>query len=328
MTTDGPHVHRLYVLMADDEDGVEARGFIRDVLPVGWVLADEPDGAAAIFAVDGDLDSATVRRALPALRVVATSGPTVAGAVDGHAEVQVLTLPNESAFSRISVAEFAVTLMLTLAHNILTIAREMRAAEWLPGRDVPVLTDQETYVYNWPGVQGSGFLRGNVVGLVGVGTIGANMAKLLAPFGVRLRYNQRHRLPIEDEQRLGVEWREFDDLLRESDFLVLNHRLQLGPGGNENQFGAREFAMMKPTAFLINTARGRVIDDDALVGALKNGEIAGVGLDVFRYEPLPKEHPLLAMADDRVILTPHIAAGTEVEYWRYTLRTVLEAYAG
>jgi phosphoglycerate dehydrogenase-like enzyme len=82
---------------------------------------------------------------------------------------------------------------------------------------------------------------------------------------------------------------------------------------------------MKPTAFLINTARGRIVDQDALVTALRNGEIAGVAQDAFPYEPMPKDHPLLALAGDNVILTPHIAAGTETEYWGLILRAVLNA---
>jgi len=122
-----------------------------------------------------------------------------------------------------------------------------------------------------------------------------------------------------------VQWREFDDLLGESDVISLHHRLQEGPGGNEGQFGAREFALMKPTAFLVNTARGRILDEDALIAALRDRQIAGVALDVFHYEPLPKDHPLLALAGDRVILTPHIAAGTEREYWTYILAAVLDA---
>ena len=255
------------------------------------------------------------------------SAPNVDEAAAKKAGARVETLLTDSQLSRLTVAEYTIGLMLMLRRNMLAIARTA-SEPWAPGRDTPTFTDQSTYVYNWTALPGSGFLRGNVVGIVGAGTIGQATAKLLAPFGVRLIYTQRHRLPVADEQSLGLEWREFDDLLRESDIITLCHRLQEGPGGNEGQFGARQFAMMKPTAILINTARGRIIDDDALAAALRNGDIAGAAIDVMHYEPPPKDHPLLALAGDNVIISPHIASGSENEYWRYTVRMVADACDG
>ena len=315
---------RFYLATGDTEDGADARDAVADVLPPGWIVVDEPDDVTAILAVDVDVDAELVKRAGGALRVLATIGPEVDEAAAAAAGARVLALPSDSQLSRLSVAEYSVTLMLMLVHNMLAITRSA-AGPWAPDRQTPIHTNQTTYVYNWPAIQGSGFLRGRVVGIVGAGTIGAASAKLLAPFGVRLLYTQRHRLPAADEQRLGLEWREFDDLLRESDIISLCHRLQEGPGGNEGQFGSREFALMKPTAILINTARGRVIDEDALVTALRNGQIGGAGLDVFHYEPLPPGHPLLSLAGDNVIISPHIASGTENEYWRYAFRAVTDA---
>ena len=130
---------------------------------------------------------------------------------------------------------------------------------------------------------------------------------------MRLLYTQRHRLDPGAEVRLGVQWREVDALLGESDFVSLHHRFQEGPDGNDSHIGARELALMKPTAYLINTARGRLVDEDALVAALRSGQIAGAGLDVFRHEPLPADSPLFALAGDNVILTPHEAGAPLVE---------------
>ena len=315
---------RLYLAAGDTDDGKEARDLATGMLPTGWVLTDEPERATAILAVDLDVDAGMVGRAGPELRVVGTIGPDIDEAATSKLGVHVVTLPNDSQMSRLTVAEYAVTLMLMLVKNMVAITRTA-TEPWAPGRDTPAFTDQTTYVYNWTGLEGSGILRGRIVGLVGAGTIGKAIATLLAPFSVRLLYTQRHRLPDADEQRLGLEWREFDDLIRDSDIISLNHRLQEGPGGNEGQFGTREFAMMKSTAILINIARGRMIDEEALVAALRNGDIAGAGLDVFRYEPLPKDHPLFAIAGDNVIISPHIASGSENEYWRYTLRAVVDA---
>jgi phosphoglycerate dehydrogenase-like enzyme len=110
-----------------------------------------------------------------------------------------------------------------------------------------------------------------------------------------------------------VAWHSLDDLLAQSDFVSLHHRFQEEPGGNDKQIGARELALMKPTAYLINTARGRLVDEEALAAALAGGQIAGAGLDVFRYEPLPPGHPFFALAGPRLILTPHVAGAPVAE---------------
>ena len=123
---------------------------------------------------------------------------------------------------------------------------------------------------------------------------------------------------------LGVQWRTLDDLLAESDFVSLHHRFQEGPDGNDQQIGARELARMKPTAYLINTARGRLVDEDALVAALRSGQIAGAGLDVFRYEPLPPDHPFFALAGPRLILTPHVAGAPMIEAWQTIAEELVE----
>jgi phosphoglycerate dehydrogenase-like enzyme len=315
----------LYLLYGDSTFAGEAAAALRAALPQGWSLADEPDGVSVVLAVDVPVDAEVIKRAGDSLRLIGTTEP-LADELAAASDAQVVTIPNESDLSRPVVAEYAVAMILALFRNLLAIARTTTQDPWLPDRATPALTDQSTYEYNWTGLPDSGYVLGKVVGIVGVGSIGASVAQMLAPYRTRLLYTQRHRLPAAEERRLGIEWREFDDLVRESDAITLHHRLQEGAGGSEQQFGAREFAMMKPTAFLINTARGRILDEDALVDALRNGEIGGVALDVFHYEPLPKDHPLLALAGDKVILTPHIAAGSEGEYWRHVLRIALEAY--
>jgi phosphoglycerate dehydrogenase-like enzyme len=317
---------RLYLVCGDSTFAAEASAGVRAALPPGWVLAEEPDGATVLIAIDAAVDADMLVRAGRDLRLIGTADADIDVLAADLDHVRVVTLPTEHQQSHQVVAEYTVTMMLALARNLLALARTATEHPWAPGRDTPALTDQRTYVYNWTGLEGSGYLSGKVAGIIGVGAIGSRVAQLLAPFGVRLRYTQRHRLSEAEEQRLRLEWREFDDLIRECDVITLHHRLQQGPGGSELQFGAREFAMMKPSAFLVNTSRGRILDEDALVEALRRGEIGGVALDVFHYEPLPKDHPLLALASDNVILTPHIAAGSDGEYWKHVVRTMIEAY--
>lgn len=158
----------------------------------------------------------------------------------------------------------------------------------------------------FPGSQSTYFVGSEVVGktlgTIGCGMIGGAICRRAQGFAMQVLYNKRHRLTDEQEKRSGVQYRNLDDLLRESDFVVINASLH---PGTHHLIGARELALMKPTAFLINTARGTIVDEQALVDALAAKRIAGAGLDV--YEQEPKVHPGL-LALDNVVLTPHLGS--------------------
>jgi phosphoglycerate dehydrogenase-like enzyme len=100
---------------------------------------------------------------------------------------------------------------------------------------------------------------------------------------------------------------DLDTLLQQSDYVSLHHRFVEGAEGNDEQFGRHAFGLMKPTAFFVNTARGRMVDEEALCDAIEAGDIAGAALDVFRYEPLPRDHRFFSLPPERMILTPHLA---------------------
>jgi glyoxylate reductase len=153
-------------------------------------------------------------------------------------------------------------------------------------------------------------LEDKVVGMIGVGDIGTEIVKRVRAFETDVIYTKRNRLPEKTEHELGLTWvDDLDELLRRSDFVVLmttynktTHKL----------IGAREFELMKPSAFFVNTARGRIVDERALVEALREGHIAGAGLDVYWTEPPigePAPSPEL-FEFDNVILTPHIGSAT------------------
>lgn len=153
-------------------------------------------------------------------------------------------------------------------------------------------------------------LSGKLVGMIGLGEIGAEIVTRLRSFEMDVIYTKRTRLPEDRERELGVNWEpERDDLLRRADFVVLmatynttTHKL----------IGAREFDLMKPTAFFVNTARGRIVDEPALIDALRDRKIAGAGLDVYWQEPPvgePAPSPEL-FEFPNVILTPHIGSAT------------------
>ena len=142
------------------------------------------------------------------------------------------------------------------------------------------------------------------LGIIGMGRIGQAIAKRATGFDMRVLYHNRGRIPEADEKRLGATWVERDRLLAESDFVVV--MVPYSPAVH-HLIGAAEIARMKPTAILVNTARGGVVDDAALVEALKAKRIAGAGLDVFEGEP--KLNPgYLALPN--AVLTPHIGSAT------------------
>ncbi len=153
-------------------------------------------------------------------------------------------------------------------------------------------------------------LAGKLVGMIGLGEIGAEIVKRLRAFEMDVIYTKRTRLPEERERELGVTWEpERDDLLRRADVVVL---MATYNRSTHELIGAREFDLMKPSAFFVNTARGRIVDEPALIDALREGKIAGAGLDVYRQEPPvgePAPSPEL-FAFPNVILTPHIGSAT------------------
>ena len=185
------------------------------------------------------------------------------------------------------VAEGIIAMIFALAKNLRTLDRQIRAGRWR--RELPVVVD----------------LEGRSLGSIGLGNIAGEMFRIARAvgFGRLLAYS---RPTQSNAAALGVEVTDLDTVMRESDFVAINCPLTPESRG---MIGARELALMKPTAFLINTARGAVVDETALVEALRQRTIAGAGLDVFATEPIPDNHPLLEL--DNVVLSPHLIARTD-----------------
>lgn len=190
------------------------------------------------------------------------------------------------------VAEAILTLILALAYRLMDKDRIVRTGRWDLRAAPPAVG-----------------LEGKVVGSIGLGNIGGELFRLLAPFGLgRMLAADPYANPAVAAQ-LGVELVDLETLARESDFIAVNCPLTAETQGLVN---ARLLGMMKPTAYLINTARGPIVNQDDLVDALASGKIAGAGLDVFDAEPLPTDHPLTHM--ENVILSPHSLAWTDHLY--------------
>lgn len=188
----------------------------------------------------------------------------------------------------VSVAEMTLALILSLTRRIVAADKAVRAGDW------------NRKYGNLIGVD----LAGRTVGLIGLGRIGTAVARRLKAFDVRIIYYSRTRRR-ELESFIGVEWAELDDLLARSDVISLHI-----PGTPEthHMIGPREFGLMRQGVLIVNMARGRVIDQEALLDALMTDRVAGAALDVFEVEPLDPTHPLTAM--DNVILTPHLGASS------------------
>jgi phosphoglycerate dehydrogenase-like enzyme len=268
----------------------------------GLELLDSAVGAAALITQSTDLDASLLEAAGDRLEAIVLLEP--AAAEVGEATVPVHRIDNPALTG---VAEHTVLLMLALSMRLPWIFEQTGRQAWAPGTAEPSLTNQRDYAYNWVGLDSFGMLAGSTVGLVGLGTIGKATARMLAGFSANVVYTKRTRLSDAEEVELGVGWRTLDQLLEESDYVSLHHRFVDGDDGNDKEFGAEAFRRMKSTAFFINTARGRMVDEDALCDALESGQIAGAALDVFRYEPLPAHHRFFDMPSDRLILTPHLA---------------------
>jgi phosphoglycerate dehydrogenase-like enzyme len=208
------------------------------------------------------------------------------------------------ASTSVSVAEHNVGFMLALAHRLVDGHRSLARPDGGPPETTPQASPDGS-VQNWRGFDGVNNIVGRTLGILGLGDIGTELARRVRAFGMRVLYLRRRRLSPAEERRLGVRYAPLDELLRQSDFVTLLVPLSKE---TEGMIGPRELALLKPSAFLINTGRGKLVDEIALVEALRARAIAGAALDVFRDEPLSPGHPLRTL--DNVILTPHFAGGS------------------
>jgi phosphoglycerate dehydrogenase-like enzyme len=276
------------------------------------------DGIAVRLAADGD-SSSTQDASIILFRRGAVSAEMIAAAKDlrliqrlgGRSEgidlaaaraagVAVSCLPRRTL---IYTAEHAILLMLALAKRLIPSDAVVRSGDYDSDKVKPV----DNISYNWPGLTGIGGLYGKTVGIVGLGEVGTLVAERAHALGMKVVYFNRTRIAPDRERDLDVSFRSLDALLAEADFVSL-HASNIG--ANDRLMGRSAFAAMKPTAFFINTSRGRLVDEDDLFEALTAGVIAGAGLDVHRMEPRPRGDRFAALTN--VVLTPHLAGGSKL----------------
>jgi phosphoglycerate dehydrogenase-like enzyme len=276
---DGSSIHGDLGLDRLTEQGIEWH-----VLPSyqNPIPVDQLAGVQAVYSLGHIAFGCETLEHAPDLRLIARFGAGY-DTVDLEACTEAgVVVTNTPAAIRKPLAVAGLTLLLALSHNLLAKDRLTRTSNW---------ADRDKY-------RGAS-LDGRTVGIVGFGSVGAELARLVAPLGLQVIGNNRSGRNV-GAAELGVALVGMDELLERSDFVVLCAALT---PETEKLINASKLARMKPTAYLINIGRGKLVDTDDLRDALRERRIAGAGLDVFEPEPLLPDDELLSM--DNVVLSPH-----------------------
>jgi len=261
-------------------------------------LAMDPDALQAAMAratvlvptVTDDIDAAVIAAAGPELRLIANFGAGVDHIDLAAARAKGIVVTNTPGVLTDDTAEMVMALILSVPRRLAEGDRLVRAGKWTGWAPTGMLGQR---------------VRGKALGIVGMGRIGQAVAVRARAFGLSVHYHNRHRLPVAIENELGAVWHEtLYAMLRQVDIVSLNC-----PSTRETRhlINAAALAAMPPTAYLINCARGEIVDEAALAAALKAGALAGAGLDVFEAEPTVTP----ALLDlPNVVLLPHLGSAT------------------
>ena len=234
-----------------------------------------------------DADVINVNAKLKAIASMTITPADIDIAAATARKLPVTTIP--SALLDDATADIAWALLLAVARRVAEGDRLMRGGVFPGG--------QSCYLEG-------GTVSGKTIGMIGMGGVGRASARRAQGFGMPTLYYDPQRLSAADEQKLDLTWTPLDELLARSDFVSIHARLT---PHTRHLIGEREFGLMKPAAYLINSARGPIVDEQALVRALKAKRIAGAGLDVFENEPQP-DAGLLKLPN--VVVTPHVGSAT------------------
>jgi glyoxylate reductase len=260
-----------------------------DGAPREVMLRELPD-ADAVFALPPTdrLDVEAMDRA-PRLKVISGFGVGYDYVDVAEATRRGILVCNTPGTLTETMGDHTWALLMAAARNIALADRYVRSGSWIKYEPALML-----------GMD----VHGAALGVVGLGAIGRAVARRAAGFDMRVLYTGRSPKP-EVAAATGAEFRSLDDLLRESDFVCVTCALTPETRG---LIGAREIGLMKPTASLVNTARGAIVDQRALAEALQSGRIAGAGIDVYVQEPMPPDDPL--MRCESAVLVPHLGSAT------------------
>jgi len=240
-----------------------------------------------LFCLLHDTVDAEVIDASPRLKLIASMAVTPTGVDVAAATARRIPVTTVPPIVTEATADLHWALLLAVARRVVEGDRALRSGIFPGGQSMRFV---------------GGEVNGKTLGIVGLGAIGEAVVRRARGFNMRLLYTKRHRLDAAREAALGVEYRSLDDLLRESDFVSINAALS---PETVHLLGEREFHLMRSSTYLVNTARGPIVDEKALVRALEEQRIAGAALDVYEHEPAV-ERGLLNRPN--VVLTPHLGS--------------------
>ncbi len=286
------------------------------IWPAGRLATEEEFVAMAgrceaILTVFGNKVPEGVYRAGGPLRILSNFGAGVDNIDLALATARGIVVTNTPDQVTEPTAELAMGLLLSLVRRVTEMDRRLRKNK----KEV-----------HWGVMENLGMtLQDKTLGIIGMGRIGKAFARRALPFGMKIVYHNRHRLPQEEEQRYAASRLPLDDLLEQADVVSLHTPLTQE---TLHLLGEAAFRKMKKTAVLVNTARGAVVDEQALIRALQTGEIAGAALDVYEHEP---KIPDALLALDNVVAVPHIgtaAFDTRIAIGRQAAQNILDYFAG
>jgi glyoxylate reductase len=291
--TDKPAVYVTRELPGDAVERLRRAASVRvwpeELPPPRDVLLREAAAADGLIALLTDRIDTELLDAAPRLRIVSNVAVGYDNIDVAEATRRAVLVTNTPGILTDTTADFAFALLMAAARRVVEADRYTRQGRWKTWGP-QVLLGQDVH--------------GACLGIVGLGGVGLEVAKRARGFGMRILYQDHRRRPRE-ERRYGLLHTELDQLLREADFVSLHVPLT---DDTRHLIGERELSLMKPTAVLVNTARGPVVDQRALYRFLKERRIAAAALDVTEVEPIPMDDPLLTL--DNVIIAPHIASAS------------------
>ncbi|MCL6477306.1 MAG: D-glycerate dehydrogenase [Peptococcaceae bacterium] len=263
----------------------------------GQIIAAAKDAICLLCPAPYPLITEEIINALPGLRLIQTIGAGY-DKIDIRAAARAgIPVCNTPGCNSISVAELVLAAIINLQRGLACADRHIKRGQYQPVREKLL-------------ARGMSELAGSKWGIIGLGQIGTQVAKLGRTLGVEVSYfNRKRKAEVEDE--LAINYCSLEELLATSDAVIVCLALT---EETRKFIGPREMKMMKPGSILVNVGRGGMIDETALAEALTLGHVGGAALDTFETEPLPGDHPLLALPEevqDRIFLTPHLGGVTK-----------------